>query len=53
MVGLLFTSYLLIDVFEGFSILLSVCVLVATYGLFDPEFGRWRESEIGANQSVS
>ncbi|XNO40686.1 RcgA family putative transporter (plasmid) [Sinorhizobium meliloti] len=52
-VGLLFTSYLLIDVFDGFSILLSVCVLVATYGLFDPEFGRWRESEMGTNQSVS
>jgi hypothetical protein len=52
-VGLLFASYLLIDAFEGFSILLGVGVLLATYGLFDPEFGRWRASELGSNQSVS
>ncbi|WP_064697194.1 RcgA family putative transporter [Rhizobium aegyptiacum] len=52
-VGLLFASYLLIDAFEGFSILVGVGVLLATYGLFDPEFGRWRASELGSNQSVS
>ncbi|RVJ49427.1 RcgA family putative transporter [Sinorhizobium meliloti] len=52
-VGLLFASYLMIDAFEGFSILLGVGVLLATYGLFDPEFGRWRASELGSNQSVS
>ncbi|MCA1494089.1 hypothetical protein I6F11_24615 [Ensifer sp. NBAIM29] len=52
-VGLLFASYLLIDAFEGFSILLGVGVLLATYGLFDPEFGRWEASELGSNQSVS
>ncbi|MDX0283773.1 hypothetical protein GOC36_27180 [Sinorhizobium meliloti] len=52
-VGLLFASYLLIDAFEGFSILLGVGVLLATYGLFDPEFGRWRASELGSNHSVS
>ncbi|MBB4189333.1 hypothetical protein GGE07_006015 [Sinorhizobium terangae] len=49
-VGLLFASYLLIDAFEGFSILVGVGVLLATYGLFDPEFGRWRASELGSNQ---
>ncbi|MEY9103772.1 hypothetical protein ABIA24_006745 [Sinorhizobium fredii] len=52
-VGLLLASYLLIDAFEGFSILVGVGVLLATYGLFDPEFGRWRASELGSNQSVS
>ena len=52
-VGLLFVSYLLIDAFEGFSILVGVGVLLATYGLFDPEFGPWRASELGSNQSVS
>lgn len=52
-VALLLTSYLLIDVFSGFSILLGVAVLLAIYGLFDPGFGRWRASELGNNQSVS
>ncbi|MDW9713566.1 RcgA family putative transporter [Sinorhizobium meliloti] len=51
-VGLLFASYLLIDAFEGFSILLGVGVLLATYGLFDPEFRRLQASELGSNQSV-
>jgi hypothetical protein len=39
-VGTLFIGYLLIDAFDGFSILIGVGVLLATYGLFDPEFGR-------------
>ncbi|MQW03595.1 hypothetical protein GHK45_07175 [Sinorhizobium meliloti] len=52
-VALLFASYLLIDAFDGFSILLGTATLLATYGLFDPEFGRWRANELGSNQSVS
>jgi hypothetical protein len=52
-VTLLFASYLLIDAFSGFSILMFVGVLIAIYGLFDPGFGRWRASEVGNNQSVS
>lgn len=52
-VGLLFATYLLIDAFDGFSILLIAGVLVATYGLFDPGFSLagWRKSE--SNQGVS
>jgi hypothetical protein len=52
-VGLLITSYLLIDAFAGFSILLAIGVLLAIYGLIDPGFRRWRASELGNNQSVS
>ncbi|MQW36742.1 RcgA family putative transporter [Sinorhizobium meliloti] len=52
-VALLFASYLLIDAFDGFSILLGTGTLLATYGLFDPEFGRWRANELGSNQRVS
>ncbi|TIU18875.1 MAG: hypothetical protein E5W49_16535, partial [Mesorhizobium sp.] len=52
-VALLVVSYLLIDVFAGFSTLLAISVLVALYGLFDPGLGRWRASELGNNQSVS
>lgn len=51
--ALLVASYLLIGAFAGFSILLGVGVLLATYGLFDPGFGRWRASELGKNHSVS
>ncbi|RDJ00817.1 hypothetical protein B5K05_33670 [Rhizobium phaseoli] len=52
-VGLLFASYVLIDAFDGFSILLGAGVLLAVYGLFDPEFGQRREIEVESNQSVS
>lgn len=52
-VALLVAGYLLIDAFAGFSILLGVGVLLATYGLFDPGFGRWRASELGKNHGVS
>ncbi|AYG70824.1 MULTISPECIES: hypothetical protein [unclassified Rhizobium] len=52
-VGLLFASYLLIDAFDGFSIFLGVSVLLAVYGLFDPEFGQRRNAELEGNQSVS
>ncbi|RWE91624.1 MAG: hypothetical protein EOS81_21545 [Mesorhizobium sp.] len=52
-VALLVAGYLLIDAFAGFSILLGVGLLLAIYGLFDPEFGRWRASELGKNHSVS
>ncbi|WP_075857186.1 RcgA family putative transporter [Rhizobium hainanense] len=51
-VGLLFASYLLIDAFAGFSILLSIGVLLGIYGLCDPGFGHRQSSEIG-NQRVS
>lgn len=52
-VATLFTGYLLIDAFDGFSILISAGALLATYGLFDPEFGQGHEREIESNQSVS
>ncbi|CUX72378.1 Transmembrane protein [Agrobacterium sp. NCPPB 925] len=49
----LFVTYLLIDAFDGFTILLCSATLLATYALFDPEFGRWRQNDIGSNQRVS
>ena len=52
-VALLIVSYLLIDAFSGFSILLGVGILLAIYGLVDPGFGRGRASELGNDQSVS
>ncbi|MDN5926511.1 MAG: hypothetical protein L0I29_05495 [Hyphomicrobiales bacterium] len=52
-VALLLASYLLVDAFSGFSILLGVGVLLAMYGLIDPGFGRGRASELGNDQSVS
>lgn len=51
-VGLLFATYLLIDAFNGFSILLITGALVATYGLFDPEFALPRSSKSESNQGV-
>lgn len=52
-VVLLGASYLLIDAFTGFSILLGVGVLLAIYGLIDPGFDGGRASEVGNDQSVS
>lgn len=52
-VALLVASYLLIDAFSGFSILLGLGVLLAIYGLIDPGFGHGRASELGSDQSVS
>jgi hypothetical protein len=52
-VALLLVSYLLVDAFSGFSILLGLGVLLAMYGLIDPGFGRRRASELGNDQSVS
>lgn len=52
-VALLVASYLLIDAFAGFSILLGVGVLFAIYGLFDPGLGRRQAIKLGNNQSVS
>ncbi|TNC46252.1 hypothetical protein FHG66_19105 [Rubellimicrobium rubrum] len=46
-VMLLAASYLLIDAFTGFSILLVAAVLVATYGLFDPGFGTRSPGQFG------
>lgn len=48
-VGLLFAGYLLIDAVDGFSIFLGVSVLLAVYGLFDPEFGRRRQAKQESN----
>jgi hypothetical protein len=50
-VALLVASYLLIDAFPGFSILLAGGVLLAMYGLIDPGLGR--ASELGNDQRVS
>ena len=52
-VALLVACYLLIGAFAGFSILLSVGVLFAIYGLYDPGFGTGQPSELGVNQDVS
>ncbi|WP_247997932.1 RcgA family putative transporter [Brucella tritici] len=51
-VGLLFASYLSIDAFSGFTVLMFAGLLIAIYGLFDPAFGPRRASEV-SNQSVS
>lgn len=50
-IALLVVSYMLIGAFVGFSILLSVGVLIAVLGLLDPGFGRGRARE--DNQNVS
>ena len=52
-VALLVASYLLIDAFSGFSILLGIGLLLALYGLIDPGFGRGREGELGSDHGVS
>lgn len=51
-VALLFASYLSIDAFSGFTVLMFAGLLIAIYGLFDPAFGPRRASEV-SNQSVS
>ncbi|MFD1196853.1 RcgA family putative transporter [Brucella gallinifaecis] len=51
-VMLLFASYLSIDTFSGFTVLMFVGLLIAIYGLFDPALGSRRASEV-SNQSVS
>jgi hypothetical protein len=44
----------LIDAFDGFSVLLLVAGLIATYGLFDPAFRPvWRTRQIGGDSHVS
>lgn len=53
-IGLLLVSYLTIDGFDGFSILLGLAALIATYGLFDPEYGSgWRGGEFEGGSHVS
>ncbi len=52
-VALLVTGYLLIGAFPGFSILLSIGLLLAVYGLFDPRFGTGPAADQGDNQGVS
>lgn len=51
-VALLFASYLSIDAFSGFTVLMFVGLLIAIYSLFDPALGSRRASEV-SNQSVS
>ena len=41
-IALLFISYLLIDAFVGFSILIGTGVILGIWGLLDPEFGKSR-----------
>jgi hypothetical protein len=50
-VVLLFASYLVVDAFVGFSIVLVIGVLAAVYGLVDP--GQERSIEIESEQRVS
>lgn len=50
---LLIASYLLINAFTGFSILLSIGVMLSTYGLYDPEFGARQNFQQGEGTSVS
>lgn len=53
-VGLIFASYMLIDTFDGFSILLIISVLIAIYGLLDPAFGSdWQARDIESDIHVS
>lgn len=52
-VAFLVADYLLIGAFPGFSILLSIGVLLAIYGLFDPSYGRRQVIERGGKPSVS
>lgn len=52
-VTLLFASYLLVDAFVGFSIVLGIGVLVAVFSLVDPDLGGRRSGGIGSKQIVS
>ncbi len=52
-VALLVTGYLLIGAFPGFSILLSIGLLLAVYGLFDPGFGMEKAAGPRGNHRVS
>lgn len=51
-VALLLASYLSIDAFSGFTVLMFVGLLIAIYGLFDPALGSRRAREV-SNQGVS
>ena len=44
-IGILSTAYLLIGAFAGFSVLLFAALLLATYALYDPDFGLRSASE--------
>ncbi|NKL24967.1 RcgA family putative transporter [Rhizobium leguminosarum] len=52
-VTLLFATYLLVDAFVGFSIVLGIGVFVAVFSLVDPGLGSRRSNEIGSRQIVS
>lgn len=51
-VALLVAAYLLIGAFSGFSILVTIAVLLALFGLFDPGFGTWQVRSLGAKVNV-
>ncbi|MCL7999734.1 hypothetical protein M8994_15930 [Brucella sp. 21LCYQ03] len=51
-VALLFASYLSVDAFSGFSVLMFIALFISIYSLFDPELDPRRKSEV-INQSVS
>lgn len=49
---LLFSGYLGIGLFDGFTILLTIAMIVATYSLFDPKLRFFASSEVGTSQRV-
>lgn len=51
-VAMLVACYLLIEAFTGFSILLVIGVLLAIFGLVNPECGPWRRARLGSDQSA-
>ncbi|KAB2694570.1 hypothetical protein F9K79_19770 [Ochrobactrum sp. Kaboul] len=46
-ISLLVISYVLIDAFSGFSILLSIAVFLAIFGLISPGFGKRAANQLG------
>ena len=48
-VVLLAAGYMTIGAFTGFSLLLCIAVLLASYGLFDSSFGTRQENKGGGS----
>lgn len=51
-IAVLAASYMSVGAFPGFSILLGIGLLLAIYGLFDPEFGGRQTTDRGDRQGV-
>lgn len=51
-VGFLLVTYLLIDAFSGFSILLGAAAMLALYGLIDPELRPWLTTGVRDQHNV-